>query len=53
MGGLITDQLVGVFGLQGLANGLGFVLQTSALGVVAWLGYGYFRGRSAPSPAGS
>lgn len=53
MGGLITDQLVGLFGLQGLANGLGFVLQTSALGVVAWLGYGYFRGRSAPSPAGS
>ena len=37
MGGLITEALVSLFGLQGLANAVGFILQTAAFGGVAWL----------------
>ena len=47
MGGLITEALVSLFGLQGLANALGFVLQTAAVGGVAWLIFSYLRNRSA------
>ncbi len=47
MGGLITEALVSLFGLQGLANALGFVLQTAAVGGVAWLIFTYLRNRSA------
>jgi hypothetical protein len=47
MGGLITEALVSLFGLQGLANALGFFLQTTAVGGVAWLISSYFRNRSA------
>jgi predicted lipid-binding transport protein (Tim44 family) len=47
MGGLITETLVGLFGLQGLAAAIGFILQTAAVGGVAWLISSYFRNRSA------
>lgn len=54
MGGLITDALVGLLGLQGLADALGFVLQMAAVGGTAWLASTYFRNRSAsPAAAGS
>lgn len=51
VGGLITDALVGLFGLQGLANALGFALQTAAIGGVLWLISGYLRSRGTPPPA--
>ncbi len=47
MGGLITETLVGLFGLQGLAAAIGFILQTAAVGGVAWLISSFFRNRSA------
>lgn len=54
MGGLVTDALVGLLGLQGLADALGFVLQMAAVGGAAWLASTYFRNRSAsPAAAGS
>ena len=54
MGGLITDALVGLLGLQGLADALGFVLQMAAVGGAAWLASTYFRNRGAsPAAAGS
>ena len=54
MGGLITDALVGLLGLQGLANALGFVLQMAAVGGAAWLASTYFRNRGpSPEAAGS
>lgn len=54
MGGLITDALVGLLGLQGLADALGFVLQMAAVGGAAWLASTYFKNRgAAPAAAGS
>ncbi|MBX9588133.1 MAG: hypothetical protein K2X43_02440 [Hyphomonadaceae bacterium] len=51
LGGLVTEGLVGLFGLQGVANGLGFVLQTAAIGGIAWLVSSFFRSRSTPRAA--
>lgn len=44
-GGLFSAALVAVFGLEGVAAGLGFVLQAAAIGVIAWLAVGFFRAR--------
>ncbi|NJO33711.1 MAG: hypothetical protein HC869_11775 [Rhodospirillales bacterium] len=46
----MTDALVGLFGLQGLANALGFTLQTAAICGVLWLIFSYFRSRGTPPP---
>ena len=46
MDGLVTDALVGLLGLQGLGNALGFVLQLTAIGGAVWLTFSYFRNRA-------
>jgi hypothetical protein len=48
MGGLITNALVSAFGLEFLANALGFVLQTAAIGGIVWLIASLARNRGLP-----
>jgi hypothetical protein len=51
MGGFVTDGLVAMFGLQGVANALGFVIQTGAVGGATWLVAGLLRDRGRVPPA--
>jgi predicted lipid-binding transport protein (Tim44 family) len=52
MGGLIGAGLASLFGLGGLANVLGFVLQIALIGGIVFLVMAYFRSRNAqPQPA--
>ena len=51
-GGLFSAALVGLFGLEGIAAGVGFTLQVVAIGAIAWFAVGYVRARPVPSAAG-
>ncbi len=54
MGGLIGAGLAGLFGMGGMANMLGFVLQTVLIGGLIWLAWSFFRSRmGATSAAGA
>ena len=45
LGGLFSAALVALFGLEGVAAGLGFLLQAAVIGLIAWLAVGFFRAR--------
>ena len=45
LGGLFSAALVSVFGLEGLASTLGFLMQLAVLGTIAWVAMGYWRPR--------
>jgi hypothetical protein len=44
-GGIFSAALVKIFGLEGIASGIGFLLQAAAIGGIAWLGLSYLRAR--------
>jgi hypothetical protein len=44
-GGLFSAALVGMFGLEGIAAGVGFILQAIAIGAIAWFAAGHIRTR--------
>jgi hypothetical protein len=51
-GGLFSAALVALFGLEGVATGLGFLLQATIIGAIAWLAIGFFRARDEPAAVG-
>ena len=52
-GGLFSAALVALFGLEGIAAGLGFLLQAAIIGLIAWLAVGFFRAREEQAAATS